>query len=67
LRAHNGRIKAIRLLSIGDDTGHLGEQHGNSTQTTRSERGENEHRWFNGRNVRSGVRHPYSPSARTLR
>jgi hypothetical protein len=67
IRSNRGMIVAIKLLSAGDDSGHLGEQHGNSTQTTRRERGENEHRWFNGRNVRSGVRHPYSPSARTLR
>jgi hypothetical protein len=67
IRSHGGTIVAIKLLSAGDDSGHLGEQHGNSNQTTRMERGENEHRWFNGRNVRSGIRHPYNPSARTLR
>jgi hypothetical protein len=65
IRSNRGMLVAIKLRSVGDDSGHLGEQHGNSNKTTRMERGENEHRWSNGRNVR--VRHPFSPSARTWR
>jgi hypothetical protein len=67
IRSHQGRIVAIKLLSAGDDRGHSGEQHGNSIRTTRTEHDKQEHRWFNGRNVRPGVRHPYSPSGRTFR
>jgi hypothetical protein len=33
-RRRDGSIRLIRLLSFGDDRGHLGENHGRSTVTT---------------------------------
>ncbi len=33
-RRKDGSIRLIRLLSMGDDRGHLGENHGRSTVTT---------------------------------
>ena len=33
-RRKDGSIRFIRLLSLGDDRGHLGESHGRSTITT---------------------------------
>lgn len=33
-RRHDGSIKLVRLGSVGDDRGHLGENHGRSTITT---------------------------------
>jgi hypothetical protein len=34
VRKHGGKLVGIKLLSFGDDRGHLGEQHGRSTVTT---------------------------------
>jgi hypothetical protein len=34
IRAHSGRIVAIRLHSFGNDDGHSPERHGRSTVTT---------------------------------
>jgi len=34
VRNHAGRLVGIRLLSVGDDRGHVGERHGRSTATT---------------------------------
>ena len=34
VRTHGGKLTGIRLLSLGDDRGHAGEQHGNSLITT---------------------------------
>jgi len=39
-RRKDGSIRLIRLLSTGDDRGHLGEQHGRSTETTERVRGQ---------------------------
>src|SRR5438128_1428016 len=67
VRANSGKIVAIKLLSVGNDRGHLGEHHGSSVLTTRTEQDQTEHRWIDGRNVRPGIRHPYSPLARSFR
>ena len=61
---NGGKLVAIKLLSVANDHGHLGEQQGNSVVTTTGAQFQCEHRWLNGRNVRSGIRHPYSPQAR---
>lgn len=66
---HGGKLRAIKLHSVGDDRGHSAEHHGNSVFTTKrpTERfDEVEHRWIDGRNVREGIRHPYSKKARAL-
>jgi hypothetical protein len=34
VRKHAGELVGIRLLSLGDDRGHAGERHGQSTVTT---------------------------------
>src|SRR5213078_4200403 len=34
VRTHGGKLVGIRRLSVGDDRGHPGEQHGSSTLTT---------------------------------
>lgn len=76
VRAHGRKIVAIKLLSKGDDRGHLGERHGSSlftthkiVQTPGNSSPKVAHRWFDEseRSVRPGVRHPYSRDARDLR
>ena len=66
ITAHGGKIVGIRLLSIGDDTGHLGELHESAIPTTHTNHGVTEHRWVDRRNVRAGIRNPYSKIAREL-
>jgi hypothetical protein len=37
IRTHGGRVVAVKLLSVGDDTRHLGDCRGSSTVTTYQE------------------------------
>ena len=39
-RRKDGSIRLVRVRSVGDDRGHLGEQHGRSTMTTERVRGQ---------------------------